>query len=45
VKLGRFHQSLELIPKPGFDPMSEEQLLDDGNILSGGLVIEADLTA
>src|SRR4029077_7017424 len=34
-----------LIPKPGLDTMHEEQLLDDGHILSGGLVIEADLTA
>ena len=39
----RLHQAFELVPEPGAQTTHEKQLLEDGDIAVGGLVIEAEL--
>src|SRR6266478_8239915 len=45
VELGSLHQSLETIAEPRFYATNQEQLLEDGYVLSCRFVIEANLTA
>src|SRR5216684_4151519 len=45
VQLGSLHQSLEPIAEPRFYATNQEQLLEDGYVLSCRFVIETNLTA
>ena len=45
MQFGSLHQSLEPIAEPRFQATNQEQLLEDGYVLSCRFVIETNLTA
>ena len=45
VQLGCLHEPLEPIAEPGLEAADEKQLLENGHVFLGGLVVEAVLTA
>jgi|SRR5580700_3650803 hypothetical protein len=45
MQFGRLCQTLQLVPKPRFQPTNEEQLLQNRDILPSGLVVKSDLAA
>src|SRR5437667_12473189 len=45
MQLGRLYQPLQLAPKPRFHLTNKKQLLQNGDVLPGGLVVKSNLAA
>lgn len=43
MQLGRFYQTLQLVPKPRFHATNEKQLLQDGDVFACGFVVKPNL--